>query len=77
MVNTMKYLLDNIIISTLLLLCMLVSGCIFVDDKCQYETICGNDRVCQTRCMSGYPYSCNEVCWLEYVCREEYICYNK
>lgn len=43
----------------------------------QYETICGNDRVCQTRCMSGYPYSCNEVCWLEYVCREEYICYNK
>ena len=36
MVNTIKDWLDNIIMLTLLLLCMLTSGCIFVDDKCQY-----------------------------------------
>lgn len=67
------------LVCSLALLSILLTGCVFIDDNCHYETRCSYITRCETVCDSwGYnctPSDCYEVvdrCWDEYVCHDDY-----
>ena len=72
--------MKHIILSCILILfAMMLTGCVFIDDNCHYETRCSYITKCETVCDAwGYncmPSDCYEVvdrCWDEYVCHDDY-----
>ncbi len=48
------------------LTCMFISGCVFVDDNCHYETYC--NYICDE-----FGHHCiADTCWDEWICRDDY-----
>lgn len=61
----------------IMLLSVFVTGCVFIDDNCHYETKCSYVTHCETVCDSwGYncaPSNCYDTvdhCWDEYICTD-------
>ena len=61
----------------LLLVSVILTGCVFIDDNCHYETKCSYVTHCETVCDSwGYncaPSNCYDTvdhCWDEYICSD-------
>lgn len=56
------------------LFAFLMSGCLFIDDGCHYETYCKPVDRCNYIC-DIYGYNCIvDSCWKEQECWDEYVC---
>ena len=61
----------------LLFVSIILTGCIFIDDNCHYETRCNYVTHCETVCDSWgnncAPANCYDAvdhCWDEYICSD-------
>ena len=62
----MKYITVMLFIA----LCFVLSGCVFIDDDCHYETRCS--YVCDI-----YGHNCvADYCWDERICENDYHYYH-